>query len=163
MSASVESFLKCADKWKKTLPPDLLAACDKIESEEDWENPQYEKIMMEELYPKMCCRIQPWPEPVTRAFRHVNLNIYVHMQGHSEFVVRGNLKGWDSWDRLPQIKVPALMMGAENDEMDPEDLKKMAETVQNGTFGYCPEGSHMAFWDSQEVYFEHLLKFLRGI
>lgn len=56
MSASVESFLACANKWKKTLSPDLLAACVKIEAEEDWENPLYEKIMMEELYPSKSWR-----------------------------------------------------------------------------------------------------------
>jgi len=55
MAASIESFLACAGKWKKTLPPDLLAACEKIEAEGDWENPLYEKIMMEELYPSKSC------------------------------------------------------------------------------------------------------------
>ena len=73
MVASIESFLVCSGKWKRTLPPDRLALCEKIESEEDWENPEYEKIMMEELYPKMICRIQPWPEPFTRCLRHVNM------------------------------------------------------------------------------------------
>ena len=163
MSASVESFLLCADKWKRTLSPEHLAAVEKIEAEEDWKNPLYEKIMMEELYPKMLCRTKPWPEPLDRSFRHVNMNIYVQMQGHSEFVVTGNLKGWDSWDRLPQIKIPALMIGAENDEMDPKDLEKMAASVSKGTFGYCPEGSHLAFYDSQDVYFEHLVKFLKNV
>ena len=163
MSASIKSFLVCADKWKRTLSPELLAACEKIEAEEDWKNPQYDKIMMEELYPKMACRTKPWPEPLNRAFRHVNMNIYVHMQGHSEFVVTGNLKGWDSWDRLPQIEIPAMMIGAENDEMDPKDMEKMASLVSKGTYGYCPEGSHMAFYDSQDIYFEHLLKFLKSV
>lgn len=163
MSASIESFLVCSDKWKRTLSPELLAACEKIEAEEDWENPLYEKIMMEELYPKMCCRIQPWPEPWNRSLRHVNMKIYAHMQGHSEFVVTGNLKGWDSWARLSQIQIPALMIGAEHDEMDPKDMEKMAQLVAKGTYGYCPEGSHLAFWDSQEIYFEHLLKFLSSV
>ena len=163
MAASVESFLACADKWKKTLPPERLAICEKIEAEQDWDNPEYDKIMMEELYPKMACRIQPWPDPWNRGIRHANLKIYHHMQGHSEFVVTGNLKGWDSWSRLPQIEVPALMMGSENDEMDPKDMEKMSKLVQKGTFGYCPEGSHMAMWDAQEVYFEHVLKFLGSV
>lgn len=57
MSASISSFIACAQKWKKTLPPDLLAACEKIEKDKDWENPQYEKIIMEELYPSKCSQI----------------------------------------------------------------------------------------------------------
>lgn len=64
------------------------------------------------------------------------------MQGYSEFVVTGNLKGWDSWDRLKDIKVKALMIGAEHDEMDPEEMKKMAEMMPNATAAICPGGSH---------------------
>lgn len=77
MSASISSFIVCAQKWKKTLPPDLLAACEKIENEEDWENPQYEKIMMEELYPsKWFLDLEPYSTfSVVRYFRaHVTIS-----------------------------------------------------------------------------------------
>ena len=163
MVASVDSFLKTAAKWKDTLTPELRQSIDKLEADEDWENPEYERIMMEELYPKMMCRISPWPEPLMRAFKVANMGIYVQMQGHSEFEVTGNLKGWDSWDRLPQIKVKALVLGAENDEMGPDDLRKMAEMMPNAEVAICPQGSHMAFWDDQEKYFEYLLKFLKTL
>ncbi len=163
MTASIESFLKSAAKWKATLSPELRQSVDKIEADEDWENPEYERIMMEELYPKMMCRIKPWPEPVTRTFKSANMKIYVQMQGHSEFSVTGNLKGWDSWDRLPQIKVKALVLGAEHDEMDPDDCRKMAEMMPNAEVAICPQGSHLALWDDQEVYYEYLLKFLRSL
>ncbi len=64
---------------------------------------------------------------------------------------------------MPQIKVKALMLGAENDEMDPEDMKKMAEMMPNATAAICPEGSHLAFWDAQDAYFDHLLQFLHSL
>ena len=163
MVASVESFLETAAKWKDTLGPESRKICDKIEAEGDWENPEYERIMMEELYPKMICRISPWPEPLMRAFGAANLKIYWQMQGHSEFVVTGNLKGWDSWDRLPNIKVKALVLGAENDEMGPDDCRKMAEVMPNAEVAICPQGSHMAMWDDQEKYFDYLLTFLKSL
>ena len=98
---------------------------------------------------------------------HVAANVLTTIcdlvQGYSEFVVTGNLKGWTSWDRLHQIKVKTLILGAENDEMDPEDMKKMAAMMPNATAAICPEGSHMAFWDSQEAYFKHLLPFLHSV
>ena len=75
--------------------------------------------MMNELYTKTLCRTQPWPEPVSRTFRHVNDKIYNLMQGKSEFLVTGNLKDWERWDRLPDIKVKTLTVGARHDEMDP--------------------------------------------
>jgi len=163
MVASIESFLKTAKIWKDTLSPASRKAVETIEQAEDWENPEYERIMMEELYPKMICRIQPWPEPLMRSFRLVNMKIYVQMQGHSEFVVTGNLKGWDSWARLPDIKVKALVLGAQNDEMGPDDCRKMAMAMPNAEVAICPKGSHMAFWDDQEMYFEYLLKFLHSL
>jgi proline iminopeptidase len=93
----------------------------------------------------------------------MNQKIYNQMQGRSEFVVTGNLKDWERWDRLHEIKVRALTIGARYDEMDPEDMKKMATLMPNATSAICPNGSHMCFWDDQEVYFHHLPDFLRTV
>ena len=101
---------------KSQLPPANSRPAHRARSQEDYDSPEYQKIMMEDLYPKMLCRINPWPEPVSRAFRHVNDKIYNFMQGKSEFLVTGNLKTWERWDRLHEIKVKALTIGAQYDE-----------------------------------------------
>ena len=163
MTAGTQSYLKRTAALKQLLTPDSLAKLTALEAKEDYDNPEYERLMMEELYPKMICRIKPWPEPVDRAFRHSNQKIYVQMQGKSEFLVTGNLKDWERWDRLHEIKVKALTIGAEHDEMDPADMKKMATLMQNATNAYCPNGSHLCMWDDQAIYFENLLKFLRVV
>jgi len=118
---------------------------------------------MDELYPKMICRVRPWPEPVSRCFRHVNDKIYNLMQGKSEFLVTGNLKNWERWDHLHEIKVKTVTIGAQYDEMDPEDMKKMAGLMPNASYAFCPNGSHLCMWDDQEVYFKQLLSFLRAV
>jgi proline iminopeptidase len=107
MTAGTQSYLKRTAALKQLLTPDSLAKLTALEAKEDYDNPEYERLMMEELYPKMICRIKPWPEPVDRAFRHSNQKIYVQMQGKSEFLVTGNLKDWERWDRLHEIKVKA--------------------------------------------------------
>jgi len=163
MTAGTQSYLKRTAALKQLLSPEKLAQLTTLEAKEDYDNPEYERLMMEELYPKMICRIKPWPEPVDRAFRHANQKIYVQMQGKSEFLVTGNLKDWERWDRLHEIKVKALTIGAEHDEMDPEDMKKMAKLMQNATNAYCPNGSHLCMWDDQAIYFQNLLKFLRSV
>jgi len=58
MTAGVQSYLKRADFIKHQLPPDTLARLTALESKEDYDSPEYQKIMMEELYPKMVCRVQ---------------------------------------------------------------------------------------------------------
>ena len=163
MTAGTRSYLERTASIKRQLPPDLLARLTALEAKEDYDSPEYQKIMMEELYPRMLCRIQPWPEPVSRAFRNANEKIYNLMQGKSEFLVTGNLKDWERWDRLHEIKVKALTIGARYDEMDPEDMKKMAILMPNASNVFCPNGSHLCMWDDQEIYFKHLLKFLRAV
>jgi proline iminopeptidase len=163
MTAGVKAYLKHTEELKHLLPPDRLAQLNALEAKQDYDNPAYEQIMMNDLYPQVICRIKPWPEPLSRSLARMNEKIYVPMQGKSEFLVTGNLKDWERWDRLHEIKVRTLTIGARYDEMDPEDIKKMATLMPNATSAICPNGSHMALWDDQEVYFRHLLGFLRTI
>jgi proline iminopeptidase len=163
MTAGMRSYLKRTASIKTQLPPETLARLTALEAKEDYDSPEYQRIMMEDLYPKMLCRIQPWPEPLSRAFRHANDKIYNLMQGKSEFLVTGNLKDWERWDRLHEIRVKALTIGAQYDEMDPGDMKKMATLMANGQNAFCPHGSHGCMWDDQKAYFDHLLKFLNTV
>jgi proline iminopeptidase len=163
MTAGIQAYLGRLDYLKGVLGPESRERLEVLDAARDYDNPEYERIMMEELYPQVICRTKPWPEPVTRAFRDANLAIYNEMQGKSEFVVTGNFKDWESWERLHEIKVKTLTIGAAHDTMDPEDLKKMAAMVADGTSLICPNGSHLAMWDDQEIYFEGLLRFLKAL
>ena len=164
MTAGTQSYLKRTAALKaQLLSPETLVRFNALEAAKDYENPAYTRIVMEDLYPQMICRLKPWPEPVTRAFRLGNEKIYNQMQGKSEFEVTGSLKGWERWDRLNEIKVKALTIGSNHDEMDPADMRKMATLMANATSAICPNGSHMALWDDQAVYFRHLLAFLRSV
>jgi proline iminopeptidase len=164
MSAGVQSYLKrlagLKDQW---LTPDQRAQLDALAAARDYNNPAYHHIVEETLYPKMICRLAPWPEPVSRAFRLANDKIYNQMQGKSEFEVTGNLKNWERWDRLHEIRAKTLMIGATYDEMAPADMEKMAKMMPHATSVICPNGSHLCMWDDQAVYFKHLLAFLRSV
>ena len=163
MAAGMQAYLKRTAALKLELPPASLARLQALEAKEDYDSPEYEKIMMEELYPKMLCRTKPWPESVDRAFRLSNEKIYNQMQGKSEFLVTGNLKDWERWDRLHEIKVKTLTIGAQHDEMDPDDMTKMATLMPNARSVICPNGSHLCMWDDQEFYFRHLIEFLHSV
>ncbi len=108
MTAGTQAYLKRTAFLKNQLPAPTLARLLPLESREDYDSPEYQKIMMDDLYPRVICRIKPWPEPVSRAFRHANDRIYHFMQGKSEFLVTGNLKDGERWDRLHEIKVRTL-------------------------------------------------------
>jgi proline iminopeptidase len=161
MTAGTQSYLKRTAVLKtQLLTPEALAQFNALEAAKKYDDPAYTRIVMDDLYPKMICRLKPWPEPVSRAFRLVNEKIYNQMQGKSEFEVTGNLKDWERWDRLHEIKVKALTIGSTYDEMDPDDMRKMAKLMPNATCAICPNGSHLDLWDDQAVYFQNLLDFL---
>lgn len=161
MTAGMASYLRRTASIKALLTPANRARLAELDARQDYDNPDYQRIMMEDAYPQMICRLKPWPEPVVRCFGHANQVIYNQMQGKSEFLVTGNLKGWERWDRLHEITVPALTIGAEHDEMDPADMRRMAALMPRGQNLYCPNGSHLAMWDDQQVYFDGLIRFLR--
>jgi proline iminopeptidase len=164
MCAGVQSYLKhIATLKEQWLTPEQIKQLDALAAAKDYDNPAYNQIVEETLYPKMLCRLTPWPEPVSRAFRLANQKIYNQMQGKSEFEVVGNLKDWERWDRLHEIRVKTLTMGAAYDEMDPADMVRMAKMMPNATSAICPNGSHLCMWDDQAVYFRYLLDFLRGV
>jgi proline iminopeptidase len=109
MTAGMTSYLRRTAELKRTLlSPEKLTKLDEMEAKQDYDNPAYDQIMVEDLYPKMLCRTVPLPESVTRAIRYQNEKIYIQMQGRSEFEVTGNLKDWERWDRLHEINVRTL-------------------------------------------------------
>ena len=119
--------------------------------------------MIPNFYVKHICRLQPWPEPVVRSFRHLNKQIYTMMQGPSEFGISGRLANWDRKADLPKITVPTLTIGGKYDTMDPEHMKWMSTQVKNGSYLYCPNGSHMSMYDDQQTYMKGVIDWIKKV
>lgn len=166
MMASIPKYNEYAEK--KLMPEmdqEKLEEVKTLEAAKDYENPRYEELLMDIHYRYHVLRMPPdkWPDPVLRAFRHLNKKVYIPMQGPSELGASGILLDWDREADLPKIKVPTLTIGAEFDTMDPKHMKMMSERVQKGRFLYCPKGSHMAMYDDQEVYMKGVKDFLLDV
>jgi proline iminopeptidase len=56
-----------------------------------------------------------------------------------------------------------LAIGSRYDTMNPAHLEWMAKTVSQGRYLFCPQGSHLAIYDDQQVYFEGLSQFIQDI
>lgn len=163
MAAGMKAYLARINWWRKQLPADVQVSLDAFDRTKDYNSPAYSELMMKEIYPRAICRLDPWPEPVLRTLRHANEQIYVQMQGPSEFLMTGNLKDWERWEDLPTISVKTLTIGSRYDEMDPADMEKMAKLIPQGSYAYCPNGSHLCMWDDQVNYFRYLLGFLKTV
>ena len=85
------------------------------------------------------------------------------MQGPSEFGISGLLANWDIKNRLKEISIPTLMIGAKYDTMDPKAMEEQSKMVQHGEYLYCPNGSHLAMWDDQKTYMNGVISFIKKV
>ncbi|MFP4506904.1 MAG: proline iminopeptidase-family hydrolase [Cyclobacteriaceae bacterium] len=147
----------------KRMPVEVVEEIYALEAKEDFSNPRYMELLLNHHYVQHVLRmpVEEWPDPVNRGLAHVNPDVYVSMQGPSEFGIRGKLEKWDRKADLPKISIPTLVIGAEFDTMDPEHMRWMAGEVQQGRYLHCPQGSHLAMYDDQQVYFDGIIKFVK--
>jgi proline iminopeptidase len=163
MMASCPLYGKYADDvLAKQMDPVVLDSIHTLEKKEDTKNPRYMQLLEKHFYSKHICRIYPYPEPVKRSFDKLNMDLYVTMQGPSEFGISGKLTHWDVSSQLKNIHVPTLVIGATYDSMDPKYMEWMSKEIPGAQFLLCSNGSHMCMWDDQETYINGLVKFVKG-
>ena len=103
MMASVPAYNAYAEH---VLMPEMdraaLAEIKLYEASGDIENPRYMELLNEQHYVYHVLRmpVADWPDPVVRAFAHINPAIYVSMQGPSELGIsaEASLAHWDRTD-----------------------------------------------------------------
>lgn len=168
MMSSIPAYNAYANKeLKPAMDPKALAEITKLEAARDFTNPRYEELLMSHYYTEHLLRLPPdqWPEPLVRGFGKLNKKLYTLMQGPSEL---GALPGCklEHWDRsadLARIEVPALVIGARYDTMEPAHLEWMARQLPRGRYLFCPQGSHMALYDDQQTWFTGVIEFLHQV
>jgi len=164
MMASCTEYGKYANEvLAKQMPQSVLDTIRMLEKKGDFQNPKYMELLLPNFYAKHIIRLPEWPEPLNRMFGKLNNELYVTMQGPSEFGVAGKLANWDVSKELKNIKVPTLVIGATFDTMDPKYMEWMSKQMPNGQFLLCPNGSHLSMYDDQQTYFTGLIRFIKSM
>jgi proline iminopeptidase len=143
----------------------VLAEILKLESAKKYDDPRYMELLIPNFYTQHLLRMPPeqWPDPINRAFAHLNKKVYIPMQGPSEMGASGILEKWNRTADLGKITVATLVIGAAHDTMDPKHMEMMAGAVRHGRLLLCPNGSHMAEYDDSQTYFTGLIKFIDDV
>jgi proline iminopeptidase len=168
MMADVPAYNAYArDVLKPAMDQSALREIEALEAAGDIENPRYMELLYEHHYVEHILRLplEDWPNPVQRAFDAINPAVYVSMQGPSELGIsqEAQLAQWSRADDLASIEVPALVIGARHDTMDPAHMEQMAKRLPRGRYLHCPQGSHLAMYDDQVTYFSGLIDFLHDL
>jgi len=168
MMSSVPAYNAYAEQvLMPAMDQGALAEIKALEAAGQIEDPRYMELLVEQHYVHHVLRkpYKDWPDPARRVLAHINSSIYVSMQGPSELGISSDasLFDWDRTEDLAAITVPALVIGAQHDTMDPAFMETMARRLPAGEYLYCPAGSHMAMYDDQHTYFRGLIAFLTSL
>ncbi len=162
MMMSIPDYNRYAsDVLAKGMDPAVVKEVKELEAKGLYESPRYMELLIPNFYNQHLCRLPEWPDAFKRSSAHSNNDIYVLMQGPSEFGASGRLEKWNRKADLPKLAMPTLVIGGTYDTMDPAHMKWVATQVQHGSFLLCPNGSHMSMWDDQRTYCEGLIRFLK--
>ncbi|HJV49781.1 MAG TPA: proline iminopeptidase-family hydrolase, partial [Geothrix sp.] len=162
MMMSIPDYNRYANEvLAKQMDPAVVREVKELEAKGQYESPRYMELLIPHFYNQHLCRLPEWPDAFKRSSAHSNNDIYVLMQGPSEFGASGRLEKWDRKADLPKLAMPTLVIGGTHDTMDPAHMKWVSTQVQHGSFLLCPHGSHMSMWDDQRTYCEGLIRFLK--
>jgi proline iminopeptidase len=169
--ASVSALNRSLASVKQSLPPETREQIEKYEKAglfgqgKDYEKNRYPDgymtITSEVFFPYI---FQNHPDPNFDPRAHGNENewyISREMWGeHGEFVIDGNLKSAEYYDRLPSIKVPTLIMVGDHDAFDPSLSQAMHERIAGSTLVVFPKSGHYSFIDQNGQLLDRVEQFL---
>ncbi|HXY02549.1 MAG TPA: proline iminopeptidase-family hydrolase [Terriglobales bacterium] len=158
-------------RMKQNMTPELRNRIDKLEAEglfghgKDYEKNRYTNNYMiaawgEGYFPYVYHnRPDPNYDPIEQG--KTSWDLYREMWGeHGEFVIDGNLKTVEFIDRLPNIKVPTLIIVGDHDECDPSLSKTMHSKIAGSKLVILPSSGHMTFVDQPKMFLEAVDQFL---
>jgi len=156
---NIPAYEQHAKMLLTTLPDSLQKIIEMSEKEGKFDNPGY-LAAMNQFYSQYLVR-KPVQEDMDSTLNTINPNIYVYMQGPSEFTITGTLKYYNSAPLLPQITVPTLFTVGEFDEVGPEIVKGFSEKVPGSQYVVFPGAAHITQWDAHDENVRVVREFLK--
>jgi len=132
-----------------SLPPFLQKRILQLEDEGAYNSDEYQAIV-DTLTTKFTIRTAPFPDCFLDAARGVNEEIYVGMQGASEFTIAGALGTLNITHRLVNIDVPVLLTHGIYDTMRPAVVQAMYEQFPKAESLLLAKSAHISMIDEPQ-------------
>ncbi|MGI6217540.1 MAG: proline iminopeptidase-family hydrolase [Coriobacteriales bacterium] len=152
--ADMDLWEREARRLRSYLPREMQKALEQADEDGDYERKEVKEASAE-YYRRHVSLIpenerpdglhNPGPDPVGDECYHF-------MQGMSEFVVTGHLKGWSIVDQLGQIDIPTLVTSGGADECTPVIAKQVADGIPNARWELFEGGTHWVHGEQSERY-----------
>ncbi|TMC16158.1 MAG: alpha/beta fold hydrolase [Chloroflexi bacterium] len=162
--ASMIQWVSEANRLRAQLPPEVQQTLLHHEQNGTTDSREYQDAMLV-YYRRHVCRLDSWPDCVTRTFEKLAQypEVYNTMNGPSEFHVIGTLKTWDITNRLHEINVPTLLLSGRYDEATPIIVEPIQRSIPGSEWIIFENSSHMPHVEETELYLQVLDRFLMHV
>ncbi|OGY28856.1 MAG: hypothetical protein A3F33_02570 [Candidatus Woykebacteria bacterium RIFCSPHIGHO2_12_FULL_43_10] len=146
----------------KRLIGELPENMQKVLKKGDFDSKEYKKAS-KEFYFRFVWRLTSLPTPALRSNHKMSNEIYNYMWGPEEFRVSGTLKNLDLTSKLPQIKIPTLLLCGRYDEATPESTKYFQSLFPKAEMKVFEYSAHLPLWTEKEEYLKIVGDFLQSV
>jgi proline iminopeptidase len=164
-SLVLSSTLASAEQWaaevrtlRDAMPPEHVAAFDEADRAGRWEGPAWEAA--DQAFADRHFYRGTEKAAIERMREGRSPEAYEQMWGPSEWLVTGELAGWDVRDRLGEIDVPALVLRGAHDLCTPAVAATLVAGIPGARLEVFEESSHTPVVEETERYLDVVRAFL---
>jgi proline-specific peptidase len=151
-SASIPEFMAGARGLIEELPEPHRTVLIELGAKEQYDHPDY-VAAVDVFYHRHLCRADPWPEALLRSSAQMDGNqVYLTMNGPTEFDVIGRLREWDRTADLGRIDVPTLVTCGRYDEITPSCSETIARGIPDARMHVFEGSAHCAHLEEPDDY-----------
>ena len=151
-SASIPEFMAGARGLIEQLPEPHRSVLIELGDRGDYDHPDY-LAAVDVFYHRHLCRMEPWPEALVQSGQQMDGNqVYLTMNGPTEFDVIGLLREWDRTADLGRIRVPTLVTCGRYDEITPSCSETITRGIPDARMHVFEESAHCAHLEQADDY-----------
>ena len=112
------------------------------------------------FFRRYVCRLPDVPLVLFQDLLRMNRQIFETMWGPSDFVVSGNLSGWDVESRLGELDVPTLITSGQYDHSTPMQNERLRDGIAGSRWEVFETSAHFPHIEEKTRYLEVVGAFL---
>ena len=162
-SASIPQFMAEARRLIEQLPEPAGTTIIELGERGAYDDPEY-LAAVDVFYHHHLCRADPWPEALVKSSQQMDGNqVYLTMNGPTEFDVIGLLRDWDRTADLGRITNPTLITCGRYDEITPACSETILAGLPDARMEVFEHSAHVAHLEEGERFAEVVERFLREV
>jgi len=149
--ASIDLWVSEANRLREQLPPEVQRTLLAHEAAGTTDGAEY-LAACEVFYARHLCLVHPKPPEVkaTDDALLANMQVYLAMNGPSEFHAIGSFRDWTIVDRAHLIAAPTLLISGRFDEATPATVQPFADNIPDVRWTIFEHSSHLPHVEETE-------------